>query len=206
MTIRAPQRRTEPDGTPVDVFALPTDAQSLEALLRDLFENHWSEIVFGPIIQGAAFEIHVDRRADAHRPARRLSHRRFRAHAFPRLHRRDERPAQPADAAGARACTGARRARSCIAASRNMRANVLEPAAVQRRGRAAARRAVAQSLPSSGNGENSAGARLVAARLWDALRARWLGLARARSAGSSALDPLGAPQCELTRSLKEETR
>lgn len=60
MTDATPQRRMEPDGTPVDVFALPTDAQSLEALLRDLFENHWREIVFGPIIQGAAFEIHVD--------------------------------------------------------------------------------------------------------------------------------------------------
>jgi hypothetical protein len=55
-----PERRTEPDGTPVDVFALPTDSESLEALLRELFANHWSEIVFGPVIQGAAFEIHVD--------------------------------------------------------------------------------------------------------------------------------------------------
>ena len=60
MTRGTPQRRADPDGTPVDVFQLPTDAQSLEALLRDLFENYWREIVFGPIIQGAAFEIHVD--------------------------------------------------------------------------------------------------------------------------------------------------
>lgn len=58
--LATPARRTEPDGTPVDVFALPTDPESLEALLRELFQNHWSEIVFGPVIQGAAFEIHVD--------------------------------------------------------------------------------------------------------------------------------------------------
>jgi hypothetical protein len=60
-TRAAPRRQTEPDGTPVDVFPLPADAASLEALLRDLFESHWSEIVFGTIIEGAAFEIHADR-------------------------------------------------------------------------------------------------------------------------------------------------
>ncbi len=56
-----PQRILEPDGTPLDVFALPVDQASLEALFRDLFENHWREITFGPIIQGAAWEIHADR-------------------------------------------------------------------------------------------------------------------------------------------------
>ncbi|MGE0195167.1 MAG: hypothetical protein AB7P48_06035, partial [Methylocystis sp.] len=30
-------------------------------LMRDLFENHWNEIVFGPIVQGAAWEIHANR-------------------------------------------------------------------------------------------------------------------------------------------------
>lgn len=45
------------DGALEDVFALPTDAESLEALLRDLFERHWHEITFGPIIQGAAWEM-----------------------------------------------------------------------------------------------------------------------------------------------------
>jgi hypothetical protein len=56
-----PKRIMEPDGTPLDVFSLPVDPSSLEKLLRDLFENHWRDIVFGPIIQGAAFEIHADR-------------------------------------------------------------------------------------------------------------------------------------------------
>jgi hypothetical protein len=41
----------------MDVFALPTDPASLEALLRELFERHWQEITFGPIIQGAAWEM-----------------------------------------------------------------------------------------------------------------------------------------------------
>jgi len=51
-----PRRAVEADGSCVDIFALPADQESLEALLRDLFENHWPEISFGPIIQGAAFE------------------------------------------------------------------------------------------------------------------------------------------------------
>ncbi|HEX3952688.1 MAG TPA: hypothetical protein VHW90_03880 [Stellaceae bacterium] len=52
-----PQRIVDEDGAAVDVFAMPTDAASLEALMRDLFENHWHEITFGPIIQGAAWEM-----------------------------------------------------------------------------------------------------------------------------------------------------
>jgi hypothetical protein len=55
-----PRRDVEPDGTPLDVFPLPTDTASLESLLRDLFENHWREITFGPIIQGAAWEMRAD--------------------------------------------------------------------------------------------------------------------------------------------------
>jgi hypothetical protein len=54
-----PQRVIDEDGAPLDVFALPVDAASLEALLRDLFENHWRDITFGPIIQGAAWEMHA---------------------------------------------------------------------------------------------------------------------------------------------------
>jgi hypothetical protein len=56
----SPVRVIDPDGTPVDLFPLPTDSASLEALLRDLFENHWREITFGPIIQGAAWEMRAD--------------------------------------------------------------------------------------------------------------------------------------------------
>jgi hypothetical protein len=50
-------RVSEADGSVLEVFPLPTDQVSLEAILRDLFENHWQEITFGPIIQGAAWEM-----------------------------------------------------------------------------------------------------------------------------------------------------
>jgi hypothetical protein len=53
----SPERVTEADGSVLETFALPIDAASLEALLRDLFENHWQEITFGPLIQGAAWEM-----------------------------------------------------------------------------------------------------------------------------------------------------
>jgi hypothetical protein len=52
-----PGRVTDPDGATVELFSLPTDEASLEALLRDLFERHWDKITFGPLIQGAAWEI-----------------------------------------------------------------------------------------------------------------------------------------------------
>lgn len=51
-----PNRATEADGARVDIFPLPVDEGTLEAVLRDLFVNHWREITFGPIIQGAAYE------------------------------------------------------------------------------------------------------------------------------------------------------
>jgi hypothetical protein len=52
-----PRPVIEPDGARVDIFPLPADDASLEALLRDLFENHWRAITFGPLIQGAAWEM-----------------------------------------------------------------------------------------------------------------------------------------------------
>ncbi|HTU91939.1 MAG TPA: hypothetical protein VMF69_17790 [Gemmataceae bacterium] len=54
---QVPTRVTEADGSVMEVFVLPTDAAGLEAILRDLFDNHWQEITFGPIIQGAAWEM-----------------------------------------------------------------------------------------------------------------------------------------------------
>jgi hypothetical protein len=56
-----PKRIVDLDGTPLDVFPLSTDAANLEGLLRDLFENHWREITFGPLIQGAAWEMRADK-------------------------------------------------------------------------------------------------------------------------------------------------
>jgi hypothetical protein len=49
-------RVTDDDGHVVEIFPLPTDEGTLERLLRELFESHWDKIVFGPIIQGAAWE------------------------------------------------------------------------------------------------------------------------------------------------------
>jgi hypothetical protein len=51
-----PQRVTDEDGHVVEVFPLPADEGTLERLLRELFEVHWDKIVFGPIIEGAAWE------------------------------------------------------------------------------------------------------------------------------------------------------
>ena len=50
------QRVIDTDGATVDIFPLPRDEASLEEILRDLFETHWAEITFGPLIQGAAWE------------------------------------------------------------------------------------------------------------------------------------------------------
>ena len=47
------------DGT-LELFPLPTDAATLEAVLRLIFQDHWQEIVFGSLIQGAVFEMTVD--------------------------------------------------------------------------------------------------------------------------------------------------
>jgi hypothetical protein len=44
------------DGTTTEHFAVPPDADRLEALLRDVFERHWDDVIFGPCIQGAVFE------------------------------------------------------------------------------------------------------------------------------------------------------
>lgn len=47
----------ETDGRITEIYPLPTDESYLFQLLKDIFENHWQHIVFGPIIPGAAFEI-----------------------------------------------------------------------------------------------------------------------------------------------------
>lgn len=54
----------EPDGRVTTHYELPTDEATLLRLFKLLFENHAQEIVFGPCIQGAVFEIHADRPAE----------------------------------------------------------------------------------------------------------------------------------------------
>jgi hypothetical protein len=51
------QTVADPDGATVEIFPLPTDEGSLEELLRELFVQHWDKITFGPLIQGAAWEM-----------------------------------------------------------------------------------------------------------------------------------------------------
>ncbi len=59
MSTTEPARVIDEDGAPLDVWALPIDQASLEELLGGLFKEHWHEITFGPIIQGAAWEMHA---------------------------------------------------------------------------------------------------------------------------------------------------
>ena len=61
---RPAQTVTEPDGRVTELFDLPPNEATLLRLFKLLFEKHASEIVFGPCIQGAVFEIHVDQPAE----------------------------------------------------------------------------------------------------------------------------------------------
>lgn len=47
----------EPGMGTLEVFALDTSEDTLFAFLRDVFDNYWQVIHFGPLIQGAAWEI-----------------------------------------------------------------------------------------------------------------------------------------------------
>lgn len=49
--------REDPDGTAVECFAVPIDEAFLFELIKDVFEHYWDRLVFGPMIQGAAYEI-----------------------------------------------------------------------------------------------------------------------------------------------------
>ena len=46
----------EDGGIAREIWALPLEEAFLDAFLRDLFEQHWPGIRFGPMIQGAAYE------------------------------------------------------------------------------------------------------------------------------------------------------
>ena len=158
-----PRRIAEPDGAALDVFSLPLDTASLEELFRDLFEHHWREIVFGPIIQGAAWEIHADRP-----PTRIRLLDGYLTVAFGVTHFHvcigenkgsRARPTSP-ELAKLRRTSRAelyRRRNTSVCRCRG-------DCAVQRRRRTADHRAAAQSLPRRGNRQGSQGAGLVASR------------------------------------------
>ena len=45
------------DGTTTEYFEVDVAGDRVERLMRELFERHWSDVMAGPIIEGAAFEI-----------------------------------------------------------------------------------------------------------------------------------------------------
>jgi hypothetical protein len=49
----------------LEIFDLNPSESLLFELLKDLFESHWQEIVFGILIQGAAWEIKADRKPES---------------------------------------------------------------------------------------------------------------------------------------------
>ncbi len=58
----APYREPEvvpaaPGGRGRHIWAMPTDEAFLSAFLTDVFTNYWDRIIFGPIIDGAAYEL-----------------------------------------------------------------------------------------------------------------------------------------------------
>lgn len=56
--MRSPYNREQsPDGSIHECLSLSVEEEDLKGMLIDLFSNHWHEITFGPLIQGAAWEI-----------------------------------------------------------------------------------------------------------------------------------------------------
>ena len=45
------------DGSRTESQEVPTDASTLERLMREIFEQHWDDITAGPIVPGAAYEL-----------------------------------------------------------------------------------------------------------------------------------------------------
>ena len=56
-----PQRLCEPGVGTLEVWPVPTTEQHLHEMLRDLFQHYWQDITFGPLLQGAAWELRTDR-------------------------------------------------------------------------------------------------------------------------------------------------
>ena len=50
------------DGTRTEYFAVECTEALLLALLREVFEEHWEHVIFGPCIEGAVFEGRFGRR------------------------------------------------------------------------------------------------------------------------------------------------
>ncbi len=55
--LAAPRLEDEPGLGRVEIFPLATDEPALFQLIRHVFETYWRSIVFGTLIQGAAWEV-----------------------------------------------------------------------------------------------------------------------------------------------------
>jgi hypothetical protein len=53
----APRIADEPGMGRLEIFPLQTDEASLLALIKHIFETYWESILFGTLIQGAAWEV-----------------------------------------------------------------------------------------------------------------------------------------------------
>ena len=51
-----PREVEEPGLGRLEVWDLDPSEELLRRLLTDLFEHHWRELIFGPLIQGSAWE------------------------------------------------------------------------------------------------------------------------------------------------------
>ena len=81
---------SEPGMGTLEIFALDTSESFLHDLIGNLFEDHWCDIVFGSLIQGAVFEIRAPNAPTRISPAGWLSHGQLRGLAFSSLHRRPQ--------------------------------------------------------------------------------------------------------------------
>lgn len=57
MTTTRPDVVDTPDGGTEHLWPLPTDEATLLDLIGTLFTDHWQQIRFGPLIEGAAWEV-----------------------------------------------------------------------------------------------------------------------------------------------------
>ena len=152
----------------LEVFPLAVSEPALLDLLTLVFDQWWEHICFGPLINGAVYEL---------RPPHR-----------PTLSLLDGYLTIDFGAGHVHLCIGEHRAAPALTQRRQCdarratpaplgrrRADLLDVPDVQRRGGPAAHRAAAQPLPRRRHG--AAGpARLGPPRRWDELRARFLGL------------------------------
>lgn len=52
-----PRLEKSPTGTAIEYYDLPAEEGYLKELLTYIFETHWEGLIFGPLIEGGAFEI-----------------------------------------------------------------------------------------------------------------------------------------------------